>query len=601
MVRGNWQRRVELNDARRQEAKQRKQRQASKKTFKQQAQELMASLDKYAAAAGFLKNKRMIHIWTDTIPSDAPPILDLYDGGGGGGNTSGSKRSNGKRRGGRNRSASIENEAAAVGKKKVHPRSKEATHVDTEQNGANEATVVPRLCRSHFFTGKCTLCVGGGKKGSGGGNQCRFVHHKNITTLGDILKHSSNGKAAIALSEAAVADSTTTSDPSTPSDNNNLDDASVDMVYYVSIRIQDLDSNSDRSLSEQIGEVLTMKGCGVGSIVFFVVDDQLLYDRYRNGVLVQGDDMNPGDPRRQSTADGQRVVLMLPASILEHTLTFMEDNAVAAMSAVCKAWHSEIGTQSGNLWKHLLQRRNWPLPTTLDDGDEEMESIDDNRNQIQEALSLLKEAFLSHYVAVRDMNAIQSGIAGMMYRKPMDDREGCFRSFESVRGSPQSGNPCVAVKIWSENRFLVAYRHDCTIRLFDSVERSGTSGGRICRELISRSMDPYQHTKKRGCNLMCMALDEAFVGCLLHVTEGGTKAEACILTILSRNDFLMHDESVDNEETSQQIDVSQSVLNYLLSCDDVDHGLLQLHDFLRDDGDLDDVEVLVSPSLVACG
>jgi hypothetical protein len=98
-----------------------------------------------------------------------------------------------------------------------------------------------------------------------------------------------------------------------------------------------------------------------------------------------------------------------------------------------------------------------------------------------------------------------------------------------------------------------------------------------------------------------MALDEEVIGCLLHVVEDGTQAEANVLTILSRDDFLMHDETAETETSLQVVDVGQSVLNYLLSCDDVGHGLLQLHDFLRDGGDLDDVEVLISPNLVACG
>jgi hypothetical protein len=277
---------------------------------------------------------------------------------------------------------------------------------------------------------------------------------------------------------------------------------------------------------------------------------------------------------------------------LEHILTFLEDKAVASMSVVCSAWHQEIGKHSGNLWKHLLHRKMWPIPANKNDSTES--SPEDERRR-------LRQAFLSHYVAVRDLKALQSGIAGLLHRKSMDEREGCFRSFDCARGSPQSGNPCVAAKIWSANRFLVAYQQDCSLRLFDSVERSGSSGHKHCREVIGRSMDPYQHTKKRACTLLDMALDEEHIGTLLHVKEDGTQAEAFIFTVLGREDFLIDDEDAKYDATTQVIDIGQSVFNYLLSCEELDHGLLQLHDFIREGGELDDVEVLVSPTVVSCG
>ena len=50
MVRGNWQKRVETADARRKEAKQRKQRSEEKRIFKGQAQEMLALLDRHMDA-----------------------------------------------------------------------------------------------------------------------------------------------------------------------------------------------------------------------------------------------------------------------------------------------------------------------------------------------------------------------------------------------------------------------------------------------------------------------------------------------------------------------------------------------------------------------
>jgi hypothetical protein len=616
MVRGNWQRRVELNESRRLESKQKKLRQESKKIFKAQAQEFMAFLDRPNVLGSLIRSNKskIMHIWVDTMPSDAPPILDMLEIGDDVFDNGNSKRSHGRQRAGRSRSSSIENEAAT--RKKAHPRSKEGMYNDSEKEDNISTTAeIPRLCRSHFFSGKCASSLGGGRRdgagagagGSGGGgikrsilplvgSNCQFVHFpKKFLTLNDALKHCADGAILSATSEraflmSAVSPLDTTID---------VDDDSMNMLYYFALNMEEFVIERQQDGKGQpltggdfVTEAMADRGCSVASLVYLMSDDRLLYDRYRNGILVQEQEIIGSDPRR-AVSGSEQVVLQFPASILEQVLSFSEDKAVVSMCAVCKAWHQEIGKQSGNLWRDLLHRRNWPVPV--------FSNNDSSPSDPGVERTRLRQAFVSHYVAVRDLKALQSGIAGLLHRKTMDDREGCFRSFDSARGSPQTGNPCVAAKIWSPNRILVAYQQDCSLRLFDSGERSGSSGLRLCRELIGRCMDPYQHTKKRVCSLLDMALDEDHIGTLLHVKEDGTKAEAFILTILGREDFLIDDEDEDYDATTQVIDIGQSVLNFLLSCEDVDHGLLQLHDFIRDGGELDDVEVLLSPTVISCG
>lgn len=517
------------------------------------------------------------------IPLDCPPILDMLETDGD------ARRSNGKLRG-RNRSASIESEK--VVKKKAHPRSKEAVNSSAEkESGLVEE--MPKLCRSHFFTGKCSFASSGSNKrgsGTGGAGGCRFAHYPNkYLTLNDAAKFSNNASDVTSACEQACPEPS--SNGLWPTDGL-LDNESMDMIYYFSLKRDDFtgeDSQQDHSssLGDLVSEAMANKGCGIAGLVYLMIDDCLLYDRYRNGLVVREDHLTSSDSRREISGS-QEVVLQLPASILEHVLAFLEDGAVASLCSVCKGWHQEIGKHSGNLWKNLLQRRKWPLPFVAES----------DVNSVERAA--FRTAFLSHYVAVRDLTAIQNGIAGLLHRKPMDEREGCFRSFDSARGSPQPGNSCVGIKIWSPNRFLVGYRQDCSLRLFDSVERNGSNCHRLCRELISRSIDPYRKTKKRSCSLLDLDIDDDCIGCLLQVREDGTKAEAFVLTVLGREDFLIDYDSTEDDGTLGVVDIGHSVLNYLLSYEDVDHGLLQLHDFLRDGGDLDDVEVLVSPGLVAC-
>jgi hypothetical protein len=49
------------------------------------------------------------------------------------------------------------------------------------------------------------------------------------------------------------------------------------------------------------------------------------------------------------------------------------------------------------------------------------------------------------------------------------------------------------------------------------------------------------------------------------------------------------------------IDIGEAVINYLLSLDDVDDPFLPMLNFLADGGDSSEMEVLVSPTMAACG
>jgi hypothetical protein len=105
-----------------------------------------------------------------------------------------------------------------------------------------------------------------------------------------------------------------------------------------------------------------------------------------------------------------------------------------------------------------------------------------------------------------------------------------------------------------------------------------------------------------------MGLDVDTVGCLLQV-QGGTKDENYILSIISRNDYL---EAAGGDLLSLGwSELDDGVLNVVsvgeagrelpLSSDEMDHRLLRLTDFLNNGGEVSDMEVLVSPSVIACG
>jgi hypothetical protein len=182
----------------------------------------------------------------------------------------------------------------------------------------------------------------------------------------------------------------------------------------------------------------------------------------------------------------------------------------------------------------------------------------------------------------------------------------CYQDFSTRQQAPAEPNACISVQIWSPNRILAAYSQDCSVRLFEAVPKAGDE--KLCKELVCQWFDPYRKTKRRRCTLLSMVLDDDCIGALCHVNADGEDAEADILVLVDREDFLLGDSSAVLKKGGQTeelelnlIDVGEATINYLLSSDIVDHRLLQLLDFLQDGGDVRDIEILASRTMVACG
>jgi hypothetical protein len=569
MVRGNWQRRVELAESRRTEAKQRKHQTEEKKIYKQKAQKLLTALDRNKDALQSDKPWE-IHIWCDSIPLDeSSPVQENWNEVESKASSKGSKR--------RNRSTSIESESPAKpgrskdnGKKK-HPRSKGIVH-----QSPPEQFVAASLCRSHFFSG-----VRANKK-TGKKNSYNYAYYpKTSKTLAEVLNSNeesrSLAKKVLALSELAHPDSQM--DETEDSD-------SMEMVHYLSSHHSAGEMNS---LSEHISGILSKSSCNIGSIVYFSFNETLLFDRYREGLLLTSDiDLRAclsmgkavGSSSRNSSELGKR----LPGSVLEYTLTFLSESDFTAMSRVCKPWNNVIGKESANLWRHFLERRGWPL-TSLDDKEENI---------------AYRKIFLSHYSAVRDSKAIQAGTLDVLERKGATNKEAFSRSFYSFKDSPQHPNICSGIQIWSPNHVLMAYSHECKLRLFSTSERSTGDGDKVCRELVCQNIDPYKNTKKKSCRLVDLAIDENEIGVLCRFEEEHSDKISSLLLFLSREEFLVSDVSVE-EGTLNVVNTQQAIFDFLLDFEGVDEDQLQFLSFVSNGGDLDELAVLVSKSMVACG
>jgi hypothetical protein len=580
MVRRNWQMRVEVTEARREATKQRKKRRESRGTHKAMVLDLFLMLDQYELRASTC-SPRVFHVWTDSAPSDSPPLLDILDDGKQRGR-SGSFNHTEKK--GRGRANSTHEE-----KKKAHPRSKEAA-----SDVAEETANVPRSCRKHFYVGKCDDI---GKKGG-----CRHVHMPaRYKTLAQVVT-----KEVLSLSEEATVD-----------DGDNPD--GMDMIYYLSIGADHTATPSDGSsnTSDVVAKKLADKSCAIASVVYLAINNHLIFDRYRGGIVLsdtelqsvmQGDErrlrstsvISEGENDNEDAPQDEHDEIVLPSHVLEYILRFLPDAAVASMSRVCTSWHHEIGQHSPELWRHMLERRQWPMPAEIIAGESPRDAF--------------QKRFLRHFAVVRDIDAIRlaTGTLTNPSRKIVEEKEMVYQLFSARRLAPQKPNGCIAVRSWSAGQVLMAYSRDCTLRLFKAVDKSADgSSPRACRELVCVSVDPHKMTRRRFCRLVAMDLDEDFIGCLCHVLgdRHEDEKEESILTLTSRDDFLCSDGSGTNdpggstleEGALHVINIGEAVVNYLLTHDEADHRLLRLYDFLNDGGDVSEVEVLVSQSIKACG
>jgi len=688
MVRGNWQKRVETADARRREARQRKHAQEDRRRRKQWAHEALALLDNEHSPRdrdGDPRGRRL-QLWTDVPPADddgddlelereirvhssssskqrkkrststgggdAEELLLLGQGG---------RASRGVA--GRARSNSHPAEAPSSGrhaKKKVHPRSKQQAAVE-DHHPSGEAVEVeyhhmssssssaqqPRwLCRSFFFTGQCDELASRGSGRKSGG--CRHVHNNN-NSLGQVVLRSTSSTAARAQLERAERAVVQAAEHQQEEGELLAPPVgAMEMVYSLELDLSSLaettktndddddDPPAEILLSERVTEILAQKHLKLANVVFMCLDNVLVFDRYREGLIytdgnskersvlaavLLGEDAVGGVRPKESVGNWDDngkdenehgittsasppagALRDIPGTTLEHILTFLPDEAVASASRVCRAWHHEIGQNSPNLWRQLLDRRGWPHPP------KHIPNEPSSDAQEETSPSEYRSQFLLHYSVCRDLAAVQLALGAIADpRTAVAEKEMAYQDF-SIRKHAPVAHRCVDLCEWSPNRLLVAYAEDCSLRLYETSAKppghnsSSTShrGEKTCREIICQRVDPYQNTKRRSCVLLSMGLDEQCVGCLCKVVGKSTalNVSAFVLVVISREDFLLGEST---ESTLNVIDVGEAVLNYLLSSDDGDHRLLELVDFLSEGNNVGDVEVNVSRRLAACG
>ena len=575
MVRGNWQKRVETAEARRNQARQRKQKTETASLYKQQAAQLLRHLDRVP-----LVTRWDLVVYTDTPSATAndPPTIEQ-------------QQQQPKRR----------PRSDSHPPKKAHPRSK-ASHSQREQQHhqqqqthdhvEDEEATQQKMCRSFFFTGKCD--------GMRKGGSARSNNNKGLSSSTCRWQHLETLCAADTSAAAAAV-------PDDDDDNNNNN--TMDCVYrlHPPLRLLLLDSSSTKNgappppPSEQVTAALaTPHQLKPAQMVYVVQNRVVLFDRYRGGWLfaTEGDDGDDDDyadavqgrsvrttqttTSTTTTAIAPARVEELPGAVLEHILLFLPDTAVGLACQVCRGWNKEIGSPA--LWRQLLDRHQWP-PPPADDHD------------------MRRAAFVCHSTAVRDVQALVTKATGGLSSSNPRQQQGAVMDFGSVARAPVADR-CVAVLEWSPGVVLTAFE-DNSVRLWQQSENGG-----VLRELIRQVVDPYCHTKKRTSQLVAVAVDADVLGCLCRVEaplvdRTNSSTFAYLLIVIRREDFVTGDGAAVSLEHMTVLDVGQCVLDEILmvgQSDDVggDRLATRVLEFVawRDAGEVD---VLASPALAALG
>lgn len=370
------------------------------------------------------------------------------------------------------------------------------------------------------------------------------------------------------------------------------------------------------------------------NVVYVSIQGILIYDANRGGILhsdatesylLYGEafDADFGKPVEEMDDGGKCLHEQLTHHILDEILSFLDDESAGVLPQVCRTWRDEVGTRSPQLWRMLLNRRNWLSTVNVGDATAN-EGVDTNDCE------LYKRAFISHYLAVRDVQAItnactflQSGnSAGGRNTKQKDGIEYAVQSFKATKSAPIFGNTddrgrCT-VKVWpsvKNPRALAAYAGDCTLRLFEAVQGS-SSARMICRQIVCvRASPPSISRKRNNCELIAMDFDDDVVASLVNehnalaVDSTGDEVELIItpwITVIPCEELVCAgNEGILGEECVHSFNVRSIIIDYILAGSE-DEQVTDLREevvrFLSVvDGGTSEILINVRPQLVACG
>lgn len=618
MVRGNWQKRVEKAQARRDEAKHIKIKKDSRGIYKGLVQNhLWPLLNHYSddilrQGVTDTGNTHILHLWVDSRPSSLN--LDEDDD---------ERSRNRDRRGNVDRKNSFDSCSGSVNtsshrqrlkcEKNKHPRS----HAPSSTGSINcaEADANILLCKQHFFNGRCDFMSEG--KGSKRVT-CPYNHFSKQNgqqTLVDVLcpsrtdrKNVGNDEPKAAeklvaqaiLSSSSAAAAAAFAKGGDSDEKSDIDHSPVHMVYHVPISlfsstekndsVESNDTKDKAKVTDFIQKTLASEKCPIGSIVYIVFNKILIFDRYNGGVLVDKERefeifLSGGtskiDMRNDAkSGDGGTCISRidsLPGSVLEFILKFLPDEASGVLPMVCKVFSQEIGMLSPSLWKYLIARRGWPMP--------------EDEYPLQPLRDTYKYSFLSHYKVFRNVRCIKNGIERL--------RDG--NSCDVAVIAYTSAKIPVCAQPWNDTSVIAADEFDCTLKLFEAVR----NGPRLlCKEIKSARVAPFPNSKKFCCTLVSMNLDDVYIACCFKTGKQGEDSINTWLVAIKRNDYLCNDSGANQEclDGLQKYDMQEYFVTHLIETLYENNLPQDLNEYIFAlGGDLASIKLSLFEKIEACG
>lgn len=675
----SWQTKAEKAAERRTLSKENKHQRDRRRLNKSLAQALLTFLQEnnhsilLSASTGTNKDADVnIHLWTDSTPTGHPflsltkdedPSEDNFGFPSTPEKRQGRPRSNSYNdrppaspktfKGGRNRSNSDAVDPVVPGTNKKQMGRPRTGSTASDHSNSEESKSL-QLCTDHFF-GCCSLNLISG----GNGNRRRSIDASHPVPrcahgLHPSLKKGNPSLAAILLKQSYTSE--TKNVDSSPkrleSNKKALGAASqmakvvltggtgstssvsalggMDMLYHlqskISMREMHYSPDTHSSLLvDEVSDMLAKHECSLGSLVYLTINDIMVFDRYRDGIVLRDADeellLYGGSKRRSvsvgeyaecivqetkdssSVQDGeekvagsvvalhQRLVQYLPGNVLEYILLYLPDYAAAHFPRVCKAWHNEIQNASRGLWTQIMDRNRWPH------GHIQVEDL---------SAAPYRDTFVEHYKAVRDVNAIMQGLVHVLAGTDSsvaskEHKDVALFDFKDSIGRPITGE--TFVQMWSTSRILVG-SGDCTLHLYDIVDTSSGSGKR-CKQSVRVIAAPFSSSKKRSCSLVGLDLDNDSIGCLFKA-ECDFESEFWF-SLIERDGLLCagkggsHISELDDESV-KSYDMKALILDYLQTTGE--EGVttwLQSHFSAADEIDISGLEIDVSNKFVPCG
>lgn len=507
MSRGR-QKRVEKNAQRRLESKKKKAQKEIRSTYKTLVQnQLFPLLDKVNAVLFAKSRVGKLHVWVDTLPcsrqSNDNVQEDDYD-------ADDSLKKNKKQK---SKGAGVKSPTA----KKAHPRSSEASEAATDLEDE------PLLCRDFFFHGECQRMKSGKSKKSG--SSCRHNHYpsKHITLATALKEKPDNGRISeneyscvevLKLTSRAAAVSQMNSDETVGQDPDKVD--GIDMLHHVEILLSPTTLVEGLNVSSLVSKTLASEKVPISGIAFVTYSNVLIFDRFRGGAVLDeetesklfevveadGIDLKPPASNNEKTD----YIVALSATILEHILSYLPDRYSGNFPTLCKAFYAEIGRSTPGLWKHLLQRHNWPVIHDID-SDEPIDPI------VQ-----YKDSFIRHILVSQRVRSLTSGIDAVLnYRRDCLDLNTVVAMFGT---ETQDFDQLRHVIFWDDtsNSVLVASRYDCILYLYNILKQNSM---RVCKQTLEVRVAPISMSRKSECSLHSIVTDDRYLVCSYGVESQG--------------------------------------------------------------------------------